>query len=238
MFIHLIPHPTPLIGVNGPTITKAILLEVYSKPTLGLKLTILLSLTIMHGFPSLKPKVSSTSPEQLPSQDLWKRQAFLFPPSSSTFPRSLYGWGVSAHGKEKTHKTFFSKHFLTWIILKLTDITFSYANLLVNGSRIIWVTNLDWRLLHTHQGSARVWQSLIDDWLILASTVFKILLISLMNVIILLKEFLHTSDVLLIWYFIRLFERNFRFFWAWGVWKTCKTECYFCKILQNKGCID
>lgn len=57
------------------------------KPTFGLKLTILLSFTIMHGFPDMKPKVGSFSPEQLPSQDLAKRQAIFCPFSVE---RSLY----------------------------------------------------------------------------------------------------------------------------------------------------
>lgn len=74
-----------------------------TKPTFGLKLTILFSLTMMHGFPSLKPKLVSLSPEQLPSKDLLKRQAFLCPTSLSTLPRSVYDLGTTAGGTKRTH---------------------------------------------------------------------------------------------------------------------------------------
>uniref|UniRef100_A0A0E9XE71 Uncharacterized protein n=1 Tax=Anguilla anguilla TaxID=7936 RepID=A0A0E9XE71_ANGAN len=55
----------------------------------GRKLTILFSLTIKQGFPSLNPKVGSSRPEHLSSQDLLKIQAFLIPWLLSSSPRLM-----------------------------------------------------------------------------------------------------------------------------------------------------
>ena len=67
--------------------------------TFGRKLTILLSLTMKQGLPSLKPNSRSSMPEQGPSRDLGKRQAFLTPTSLSKSPRFLYSPGSSAGGE-------------------------------------------------------------------------------------------------------------------------------------------
>lgn len=73
--------------------------------TLGLKLTILLSLTRRQGLPSLKPKVLSTWPEQSPSQSSLKRQAFLTLSSLSKSPRFLYAAGTSKHATKQDMNT-------------------------------------------------------------------------------------------------------------------------------------
>lgn len=73
--------------------------------TLGLKLTILLSLTMRQGLPALKPKLVSSRPEQSPSQDLLKRQAFLTPVSLSKSPRSMYFPGASKHATQQDMNT-------------------------------------------------------------------------------------------------------------------------------------
>ncbi|KAF3857479.1 hypothetical protein F7725_009338 [Dissostichus mawsoni] len=71
--------------------------------TFGRKLTILLSLTMKQGFPSLKPKYGSSRPEQGPNQDLEKRQAFLMPTSLSKSPRFLYSTASSGGGGGRMH---------------------------------------------------------------------------------------------------------------------------------------
>lgn len=70
--------------------------------TRGLKLTILLSLTMRQGRPSLKPYVSSTSPEQSLSHSLLKEQALRRPVSVSRSPLILYVSGITAHTHTNT----------------------------------------------------------------------------------------------------------------------------------------
>ena len=69
--------------------------------TFGLKLTSLLSLTIRQGFPSLKPKVRSSTPEHSDNHDLLNRQAFLTPASLSKSPLSLYPPGASVNSRSR-----------------------------------------------------------------------------------------------------------------------------------------